>query len=76
SITDAFAKEFRNLSDQGIALTDRQKAWDVKKAETQLCDMKREYPSTPAEAFEAIVECAYYADQISLSNPSPPTPPP
>ncbi|MBY3590603.1 terminase [Rhizobium bangladeshense] len=65
-ITDAFAKYFRGLAEQGIALTDGQKAWYVKKAETQLGDMKREYPSTPAEAFEASVEGAYYADQMAM----------
>ncbi|MGB8292882.1 MAG: hypothetical protein WCE42_34165, partial [Rhizobium ruizarguesonis] len=67
-ITDAFAKYFGNLADQGITLTDRQKAWYVKKAETQLGDMKREYPSTPAEAFEASVEGAYYADQMAVAD--------
>ena len=38
-----------------------QMAWYVKKSDTQLEDMKREYPSTPEEAFEATVEGAYYA---------------
>jgi hypothetical protein len=37
----------------------------VKKADTQLEDMKREYPSTPEEAFEASVERAYYAQQMA-----------
>jgi hypothetical protein len=44
----------------GIILRPGQKAWYVKKAKTQLGDMKREYPSTPREAFEASVEGAYY----------------
>lgn len=39
-------------------LTDRQKAWYVKKRETQLEDMKREFPATPREAFEASLEGA------------------
>ncbi len=65
-ITDPFAKYFKGLADQGIDLTDAQKAWYVKKAETQLGDMKREYPSSPAEAFEASVEGAYYADQMAV----------
>ncbi|WP_261338273.1 hypothetical protein [Rhizobium leguminosarum] len=30
--------------------------------------MKREYPSTPAEAFEASVEGAYYADQMAVAD--------
>ncbi|MGO7704512.1 terminase, partial [Rhizobium ruizarguesonis] len=67
-ISDAFAKYFCNLADQGITLTDGQKACYVKKAETQLGDMKREYPSTPAEAFEASVEGSYYADQMAVAD--------
>lgn len=42
-------------------LTIEQRAWYVKKRETQYEDMKREFPSTPKEAFEASVEGAYYA---------------
>jgi hypothetical protein len=34
-------------------------AWYQKKADTQLEDMRREFPSTPEEAFEASVEGAY-----------------
>jgi len=65
-ITDEFARYFGKLSaNSGIHLTDRQKAWYIKKAESQKGDMKREYPSTPAEAFEASVEGAYYAEQMA-----------
>jgi len=39
-------------------------AWYAKKCETQKADMKREYPSTPREAFESAVEGAYYADAL------------
>ena len=35
----------------------------MKKAEQQQGDMKREFPSTPDEAFEAAIEGAYYSDQ-------------
>lgn len=52
----------------GITLNARQKAWYAKKAEVQLADMKREYPSTPQEAFEASVEGAYYADQMAKAE--------
>lgn len=65
-ITDTFAKYFGKLADLGIHLSAGQKAWYVKKAESQKGDMKREYPSTAAEAFEASVEGAYYADQMAL----------
>lgn len=64
-IDEAHRKYFEKLALGGISLTDGQRAWYVKKAETQLSDMKREYPSTPAEAFEAAVEGAYYAEQLA-----------
>jgi hypothetical protein len=41
-----------------------QRAWYVKKAEQQGEDMKREYPSTPEEAFEASIEGAYFATEM------------
>jgi len=55
----------RLKAEHGIELTDAQKAWYVKKAEQQQEDMKREFPSTPKEAFEASVEGAYYGKQIA-----------
>ncbi|TCL70549.1 terminase [Rhizobium sp. BK251] len=64
-IDETWAKYFAKLDELGIALDPEQKAWYVKKAETQLGDMKREYPSTPEEAFEAAVEGAYYAEQMA-----------
>lgn len=48
----------------GIELTRQQEAWYVKKAEQQSEDMKREYPSTADEAFEASIEGAYFAAQM------------
>lgn len=56
---------FKKLEDKGIILTRQQRAWYVKKAEQQGEDMKREYPSTPEEAFEASVEGAYFATQMT-----------
>jgi hypothetical protein len=61
SYLDYFAK----LERLGIKLMPDQKAWYVKKAEQQQGDMKREFPSTPDEAFEAAIEGAYYADQLA-----------
>lgn len=49
----------------GVALTRQQRAWYVKKAEQQGDDIKREYPSTAKEAFEASVEGAYFSTQMS-----------
>ncbi len=60
-----FAKLEEN---SGIKLTPNQRAWYVKKSETQQEDMKREYPSTPEEAFEASVEGAYYGQQMAKAE--------
>jgi hypothetical protein len=49
-------------------LTRAQKAWWVKKAETQGGDMKREYPATPDEAFEQALEGAYFAREIFVAT--------
>lgn len=48
----------------GIATSDRQQAWYHAKEKTLGEDMKREYPSIPAEAFQQSVEGAYYAKQF------------
>lgn len=45
-------------------LDEEQRAWYVKRASTQGEDMKREFPSTPDEAFEASNEGLYYGKQI------------
>lgn len=49
----------------GIALTDGQKRWYSAKEKTQGDDMKREYPSTPDEAFAQAIDGAYYAKQFA-----------
>lgn len=68
-IPEEYARYFDKLRDeQGIDLSARKRAWYVKKAETQASDMKREYPSTPDEAFEASIEGAYYADQLAATE--------
>jgi hypothetical protein len=60
AIPEDLARYFAQLEQQGIRLDAAQKAWYTRKAATQLGDMKREYPSTPKEAFEASVEGAYF----------------
>lgn len=47
-----------------IFLTEGQKQWYTAKERIQGADMKREYPSTPEEAFESAIEGAYYARQF------------
>lgn len=51
-------------SKHGIKLTIEQKAWYSAKWKVLGDDMKREYPSTPQEAFEQAIEGAYYAKQF------------
>lgn len=50
----------------GINLGPDQKAWYIKKAAIQGDKMKREYPSTPDEAFEAAIKGAYWAKEIQI----------
>ena len=52
---------FQSLTEQNIDLSDGQKAWYYKKMLTQKDDMKREYPSTPAESFESAIDGSFYA---------------
>jgi hypothetical protein len=68
-IGDDLRKYFEKLeTSDGIKLSKAKKAWYSKKLETQLEDMKREYPSTPAEAFEASIEGAYYSAQLAQAE--------
>lgn len=56
---------FKKLEiEQEITLTDGQKGWYYAKSKTQGGAMKSEFPSTPAEAFQASVEGAYYGKQM------------
>ncbi|WP_312800323.1 terminase [Pseudomonas sp.] len=49
----------------GIELNEGQKAWYAAKEKTLGEDMKREYPSIPAEAFQQSIEGAYYSKQFA-----------
>ncbi|EPZ2141869.1 hypothetical protein L414_02598 [Enterobacter hormaechei subsp. hoffmannii UCICRE 3] len=48
----------------GVVVNECQKAWYYAKEKTLGDDMKREYPTIPAEAFQQSVEGAYYAKQF------------
>lgn len=63
-IPPAMVKYFDVLASQGIHLTAGQKAWYVKKSAQQGDAMKREFPSTPKEAFEVSIEGAYLSTQM------------
>lgn len=59
---------FKNLESQDIFLNQEQKAWYIKKMQTQGDYMKREYPSTMEEAFETANEGYYFAKQITQAR--------
>lgn len=63
-MTQEMLDYFEDLKDRGINLTDTQKAWYCKKAETQGDQMSQENPSYPEEAFASAVEGAYYASAM------------
>lgn len=55
-------------SEIGLKLTEGQKAWYVKKSETQGEYMTREYPSTPEESFLSANEGLYWGQQLSKAR--------
>ncbi len=62
------AKYFESLAEIGIALTPQQKSWYAAKQSVQQDDMRREFPSTPAESFETSAQGAYYAQQLATAR--------
>lgn len=67
-IGDEYVRYFDELGDKGIALTAGQKAWYVRKDQTMEGDMRREFPSTPDEAFEQALEGAYFSRQLAVAT--------
>lgn len=63
-LTEDQERYFDKMDSLGIALTPNQEAWYVKKLAIQKDEMKREYPATVEEAFEASIEGAYYSEQM------------
>jgi len=57
--------ETQNYLNQ-FELTQAQMNWYKRKAEEQGDDMKREFPTTADEAFEASIDGAYFAKQMAL----------
>lgn len=61
NISADLVEYFKYLEEMnGIYLNPNQKVWYCKKYQTQHDDMKREYPSTPEESFQASIEGLYY----------------
>jgi hypothetical protein len=52
----------------GPVLSIARRAWYVKKKELMGDNMKREYPSTPDEAFEASIQGAYFSSEMSKAR--------
>lgn len=59
---------FATLQGQNIIIDNEQKWWYAARALTQGENMKREYPSTPDEAWEQSTEGTYYAKQITQAR--------
>lgn len=64
-LTEEQERYFDRLDSIGISLTPNQEAWYVKKLGLQGAEMKREYPATVEEAFEASIEGAFYSEQMA-----------
>lgn len=67
-MVDLLNDYFAELEAKGIRLSEGQKSWYVKKAEILGDSIKKEYPSTPDEAFEVNTDGLYYAKQISIAR--------
>ena len=67
---EKYESYFDSLKAMGINLDDGQKRWYVKKHEVLQDDMKKEYPSTLDEAFEAKADGYYYASHVSAARNS------
>lgn len=64
-IPDRLNTYFNELEfELGIEISPQRRWWYTSKEKTLGDDMKREYPSTPKEAFEQVIEGAYYAKQF------------
>lgn len=55
---------FDGLRAKNIVLSEEKKNWYYKKLLIQKEDMKREYPSTPDEAFESVINGSYYWEYL------------
>lgn len=51
---------------ESVTISLEQRAWYCKKKISQKDDMKREFPSTPKEAFEQSIIGAYFPDEMAL----------
>lgn len=67
-IDNALIDYFNELETKGIVLDDAQVAWYALKYRLFKDDMKREYPSTPEEAFSGAMEERYFSEQMAVAR--------
>lgn len=68
-ISPEMGKYFDTLEEErDIAISAGQRAWYVKKAVEQRDHMKREFPSTPKEAFAASTDGTYYGREMEKAE--------
>lgn len=60
--------EFIQKNYPGVQFSERQMRWYQKKWREQGSDMAREYPSTPAEAFQMAIQGAYYERELGTAR--------
>lgn len=72
SVPENVAKYFADLDTKdGIELSPQQKSWYIKKRESQLDDMGREFPSTPEEAFAAKTDGEIFGPWVRTAEANP-----
>lgn len=65
-ISEHLTRYFRDMEAKlGVKFDPNQRAWYAKTQEVQKRRMKREYPTTPEEAFEAAIEGAIYGEEMT-----------
>lgn len=67
-ITDEQHRYFEKLEADGVNLSQAQRIWYVTKETALGGDMKREYPSTPDEAFEQALEGAFFTKELHIAT--------
>lgn len=65
-ISDELSLYFDQIKNMGIVLDEEQKAWYAARESTQTDYMRREYPTTPEEAWEVTHEGLYYSKQMTM----------
>ncbi len=68
TIDDEMQEYFEHLHLQGINLNEQQMWWYAAKAAIQGDDMRREYPSTPEEAWQITNEGLYYVKPLYIAR--------